>query len=50
MKNIIRGQNGVFIIFNKRRNRIAKPLMRDNFKNVYLSIIKSDLSYLDLYA
>ena len=43
MKNIISGQNGVFVIFNKRRNRIGKPLMRGNFENTRPSIIKSDL-------
>ena len=43
----ISGQNHVFVILHKRKNRIAKPLMRDNFKNAYLSIIKRHLSYLD---
>ena len=33
VKNIISGQNGVFVIFNKRRNRIGKPMMRCNFEN-----------------
>ncbi len=47
MKNIISGQNGVFVIFNKRRNRIGKPLMRGNFENTRPSIIKRHLSYLD---
>ncbi len=47
MKNIISGQNGVFVIFNKRRNRIGKPLMRGNFENAHPSIIKRHLSYLD---
>lgn len=49
MKNIISGQNGVFVIFNKRRNRIGKPLMRGNFENTRPSIIKRHLSYLDWY-
>ena len=47
VKNIISGQNGVFVIFNKRRNRIGKPLMRGNFENTHPSIIKRHLSYLD---
>ena len=47
LKNIISGQNGVFVIFNKRRNRIGKPLMRGNFENAHSSIIKRHLSYLD---
>ena len=47
VKNIISGQNGVFVIFNKRRNRIGKPLMRGNFENTRPSIIKRHLSYLD---
>ena len=49
VKNIISGQNGVFVIFNKRRNRIGKPLMRGNFENTHPSIIKRHLSYLDWY-
>ena len=49
VKNIISGQNGVFVIFNKRRNRIGKPLMRGNFENTRPSIIKRHLSYLDWY-
>ena len=49
LKNIISGQNGVFVIFNKRRNRIGKPLMRGNFENTHPSIIKRHLSYLDWY-
>jgi len=44
VKNIISGQNGVFVIFN---NRIGKPLMRGNFENAHPSIIKRHLSYLD---
>ena len=46
MKNIISGQNGVFVIFINR-NRIGKLLMRGNFENAHPSIIKRHLSYLD---
>ena len=47
VKNTISGQNGVFVIFNKCRNRIGKPLMRGNLENTHSSIIKRHLSYLD---
>ena len=49
VKNIISGQNGVFVIFNKRRNRIGKPFVGGKIQNINLSKINDALLYLDLY-
>ena len=48
MKNIISGQNGVFVIFNNRRNRIGKPMMKGNFENTQSKYNKASFILLRL--
>ena len=48
MKNIISGQNGVFVIFNNRRNRISKPMIKGNFENIQSKYNKASFILLRL--